>query len=100
MPRMIKWAASYFASLPPVFVDGCLYIWIAILTALTAILGSDDAAKYISPEVLFWMKAVVNMCNAAAIALKMFRSTQYAEHVAEKKSTGNTGFFNNPNTGP
>ena len=91
---MIRWAANYFSSLPPVFVDGSLYVIIAILTALIAVLGSDDAAKYIAAQTLFWMKAVTNCLNAAAIALKMFRSTQFAEHQEEKrKSNGNTQFL-------
>ena len=98
---MFRWTANYLASIPPVFVDGALYVWIGVLTFLATQMSSDDAAKYVPAEGLFWIKTGIGTLSVAAVSLKMFRSSQYAEHVAErKKSNGGTQFFNRPDTGP
>lgn len=87
---MIRYLHSYFSSIPPVFIDGLLYVWIAILTFLTTQIGSDDASKYIEAQTLFWLKTSIGTVSAAVVALKMFRSTSYADHQQEKKRTGDT----------
>lgn len=82
------------------FIDGLLYVTIAVLTVIQASLSSDDAAKYIEAERLFFAKMWIGAGNAAAVAAKMYRSTQFAEHQAEKKKNGNTQFLNRSGTGP
>lgn len=83
---MIRALANYLAGVPPVFLDGLLYALVVIFSFLQAQFGSDDAAKYISPMVLFWIKTIVGTLGAAALAIKLFRSTTFAEHQANKKA--------------
>lgn len=84
---MIRAFQLYFSSLPPVFIDGLLYVLVGAGMAFAAILSGDDAAKHISPQVLFWAKAMTNVANASTISLKMFRSTIFAEHQKAKLET-------------
>lgn len=91
---MLKRTQEYFASIPPVFIDGLLYVWISVLTFISTQFSSDDAAKYISPLALFWLKFLIGSLSAAIISIKMFRSTSFAEHQEEKKKTGQTEFIN------
>lgn len=63
----------------PVVVDGTLYILVAVLAFMSAILSSDDSAKWVEPKTLFWCKFWVGSASAGALALKMFRSTQFAD---------------------
>lgn len=83
---MIRAAANYFASIQPVFLDGLLYCLIALYTGMMNTLSTDEAAKYIAPEYLFWMRALVSWALAIVGAIKMFRSTSFAEHQAGKIS--------------
>lgn len=69
------------ASLSPVFVDGILYVSIAVFAFMQIYLSNDDAYKYVSAVFLFWAKYVIGTLAAAAGALKMFRSTTYSDHV-------------------
>jgi hypothetical protein len=87
---MIRKLAAYFEGVSPVFVDGLLYVLIAIVGATSAVLTSDDAAKYISPTLLFWLKSFFQLFGAGLLAMKMFRSTSFAEHVEKKKRNGDT----------
>lgn len=83
---MIRAAARYFAQIPPVFIDGLLFVLIAWFIFNQSYLGGDEAAKYIEPKMKFWlnwgMGSVASMCGA----LKMFRSSAYADHQHEKKN--------------
>lgn len=98
--KMLRAAANYFASVPAVFTDGLLYVLIAVLAFAQTAMASDDAAKYIPAEMLFWTKMTLGIANAAVVAIKMYRSTQFAEHQAEKKKNGHTQFLNRTDTGP
>lgn len=83
---MIHSLATYFSGLPPVFTDGMLYVLVAIFAFQNSVLSSDDAAKYISPGLLFWMKFTIGSLAAGALALKLFRSTAFADHQQQKKA--------------
>ena len=72
----------YFAGIKPVTIDGALYVLIALFGAALAELTSDDAYKYCSPYVLYYLKFATKLGLAGATALKMFRSTAYSEHLA------------------
>lgn len=86
MSRIIK------ASLSPVFVEGLLYASLAIFLFLQSYFGSDEAAKYVSPVALFWIKAVIGSLASACGAVKMFRSTTYSDHVNKTQiNTSATG---------
>ena len=90
---MIQFISNYFKSVPAVFIDGVLYVAIAFFGAITAALSSDEASKYLSPEVLFWTRTFCSVNGAWILALKMFRSTGYAQHQEDKKRTGDTDFI-------
>lgn len=94
---MIVRFAKYLSQLPPVFVDGFLYVMVQTLTVLSTQFGTDEAAKYIEPTLLFWIKIVIGELAAGFLALKMFRSTTFAEHRASK--TGDTNFLARIQTG-
>jgi hypothetical protein len=83
---MIRAAASYFAAVPTVWIDGTLYVCIALLTFVNGYIGTDEAAKYIAPAALFWGKFAVGSLSASALAVKLFRSTAFADHQAEKSA--------------
>jgi hypothetical protein len=77
--------------LAPVTVDGWIYVLIALFGAIGASLGSDDAAKFITPATLFWMKMFATSGGAGCLALKMYRSTTFAEYKTAKNGTYHTG---------
>lgn len=77
--------------------DAILYTLIAVCGALTAAFGSDDAAKYVTPEHLFWLKTIFGSAGAGMLALKMYRSTAFADWQARKNGNGN-GHVPNGNT--
>lgn len=63
----------------PVHIDGLLYIGIGALTVLIAALQSDKAALAMSPLHLWGAQTVAETINGGLLALKMFRSTSYAD---------------------
>lgn len=91
---MIRALQKYFSSIPPVFIDGFVYVMVQMLTVLSTQFGTDEAAKYVSAAPLFWMKIVIGELAAGFLAVKMYRSTSYADHLEAKK--GNTEFLNKP----
>lgn len=83
---MLRQTANYFASVPPVFIDGILYVCVGIFVYLSTNFGSDEAAKYISPQVLYWLKLGIGACGNIALNIKMYRSTAFADHQKEKEN--------------
>lgn len=71
----------------PVALDGYIYIIIALSAAAVASFGSDDASKYIPLATLWWLKNVFGWLGASSLALKMYRSTTFAEYKAVKNGT-------------
>jgi len=63
-----------------IYIDGALYCFIALFGFAQAYFSSDEAYKYVSPYTLFWAKCIIGMGAAVAGALKMFRSTTFADH--------------------
>ena len=60
-------------------IDGGTYVLIAFFTAISAGIGTDEAAKYISPAVLFWLRLFSFVMGQSILAFKTFRSTSYAQ---------------------
>lgn len=87
---MIQRLFNYFGQVPPVFLDGFLYTLIAVFGALQGHLSLDDAAKWISPQILFWLKGIVVVCLTSVTSIKMYRSTSFAEHRAKKNGDTTT----------
>lgn len=92
---MIRAIHQYFTKIPPIpsaYIDGCLYVAIAWFSAWTAAFSTDEAAKYISDEALFWLRSFCATNSAMLLALKMFRSTSFGDHkkeVEKEKATTN-----------
>lgn len=70
---------------PPVFVDGGLYAMSAVFIFLQTAFGNDEAAKYVHETMLFWMRVFTGAMAQFFLALKMFRSNSYAQHLEGKK---------------
>jgi hypothetical protein len=93
---MIRAIQNYIIKPPPIpacYIDGTLYIAIAFFGSVTAAMGSDEAAKWVAPVVLFWIRSVAGILSACVLALKMFRSTAFSEHLATLKKNGDTQIF-------
>lgn len=73
----------------PVVFDGIVYVLIQCLLVLSTQFGTDEAAKYISPVTLFWLKIGIAEGAAAVLAIKLFRSETYARYKANGGSNGN-----------
>lgn len=67
-------------------LDAIIYISIAVTGYLMTQWGSDEAGKFISLQSLFWLKTGTGCVSAGSLALKMFRSTTYAD--AKAKANG------------
>lgn len=74
-------------SITPTVLDGWTYVLIAFFGAWALSFAQDDAAKYMSPFILWLCKSVCGSISASLLALKMFRSTTYADYKKEKNGT-------------
>lgn len=82
---MIRWMHKYFSGIPPVVTDGFIIVMVQALTFLSVQFATDEAAKFISATTLFWTKVVVGELVSIFLAIKMYRSTAFAQHQDEKK---------------
>jgi hypothetical protein len=87
---MIKSIQKYFSGIPGVFIDGLLYTCISVLAFLMTQFGSDEAAKYLSPQSLWWLTTALGSISIGLSSIKMFRSTSFAQHQEDKKKAGNS----------
>lgn len=76
--KFIQWSIN---GITPTQLDGTLYVLIAVFGAIQTFFSSDDAYKYVNPYILFWIKGASGFALAGVSALKMFRSTAYADQV-------------------
>lgn len=74
--KLIKW---FFGDTTPSTTDCFIYATVALLNGFAAGLGSDEAAKWISGEWLFWLRILSYTGAQTMLAIKMFRSTGYAD---------------------
>jgi len=82
---MLRMFQRYFTTISPVFLDGSLYALIALFTFMQSYFGGDEAAKFISPTFKFWLNGFIGGSATVFAAVKMFRSTAFAEHQETKK---------------
>ena len=68
------------------YFDGWLYAVIAFCGATSAALSTDEAFDLFTHQTLFWAKLASNSIGATALALKMWRSTAYAQIKEESKT--------------
>ncbi len=70
-----------------VHIDFGLYIAIAVCSAFVAMFSSDDAAKYLNPALLWWIKNIFIVLGAGFLSAKMFRSTQFGDDKQKQTET-------------
>lgn len=70
--------------IPPVMIDGALYAALATFIPIHGMLSTDEAAKYVEAETLWWIRLSMAGVLGGLGGLKMFRSTSYSEHLHEK----------------
>lgn len=75
---------KYFSDVPPVFVDGLLYVIVAVCGAYLTAMGSSDAYKYCDAYFIWYSTLFVGLILQGANALRTFRSKSYSEHVDQK----------------
>ena len=80
---------KYLSSISSVFLDGLLYIGIAMMGFCISFFASDDATMFIKPTALFWLKGTFGCGSAGLLALKLYRSTSYAHHLEAKDEKQN-----------
>jgi len=81
--KVINWLT---AGISPIQLDGTLYMLIAAFGSIQTFFTSDEAYKYVDPNWLFWIKCLTGIALAVVGALKMFRSTAYAEHIKSEQT--------------
>jgi hypothetical protein len=81
---MIAFLHKYFSNIPAVFIDGTLYALIAWFTFNQSYLSGDESAKWIEPGTKFWLNWAIGSGATVFAAIKMFRSTAYADHKSDK----------------
>jgi hypothetical protein len=63
--------------------DGYLYATIAVSGSIAASLSTDEAFNLFAGPTLFWGKAIIGSLGAGALAVKMYRSTTFAQIKAD-----------------
>ena len=76
--------------MPSVNIDGAIYASLAAFQFLQIQFASDEAGKYIDLRWLFWIKTAVGCAAAALLAVKLFRSTAFADHISQKAKKEST----------
>lgn len=101
----------YFSTISPIFLDGCIAVLIAMMTAISMNIAQDDASKYLSGQLRWWMIVVIGSLTQGLHALSKFRDQTFSRHLdvvkvredeqkqidredrAEKKKKGDTDFL-------
>lgn len=82
-------AQDYMMAIRPVTIDGLIVTFLGGFIYSQSYLASEEAFKYVEPYLLFWFKYGFGLGAAVLIALKSFRSTEYANHLQQKKDLTN-----------
>lgn len=83
---MINWIIKRYGGLKPVQIDGFLYVLIAVCAFVEETLRSNDVYKYMNPYAVFYGGLIIGTIGAGGLALKMFRSTTYSDHLDATKA--------------
>lgn len=86
---MMRTFQAYLQRKPPLskaYLDGWLYVSLAFFQGTTQAMGSDEAAKWVAPELLFWIRTFAGLIAASLLALKMFLSTSYGDAKAGQET--------------
>lgn len=79
--RVMTWLAG---DITPVQLDGWIYVLIAFFAAIFATFSDDTVYKYCNPTLAYWTEHLSGWAGAALLALKMYRSTAYADHLKKQ----------------
>ncbi len=83
--------------IPPVFIDGTIVVLIAFLTFWETAVSGDEAAKYISAILIFWLKHTIGSLAIVLVTLQSFRSRIFSDHLKKKEQNeNNTQFITKP----
>jgi len=82
---MLKAVQRYFAEVPPVFLDGCIAVNIAVLATMSMYFSTDEAAKFITPAIRFWLLLGVGCSLQGMHALSKFRDGTYGRHMEGRR---------------
>lgn len=76
---------AYFAGIQPVWIDGTLYVLLALFGAVELTFNGDDIYKYwLNVKAIYWIKHSLGWIIAGITAVKMFRDKSYADHLKSK----------------
>jgi hypothetical protein len=70
-----------------IIIDGALYAAVAVFAFLQSQIGGDDAANLFSQIHLWWAKVVIGSFAAGTLAVKLYRSTAFADNQKRKDDT-------------
>jgi len=82
---MLKAVQKYFADIPPVFLDGCIAVNIAVLATMSMYFSTHEAAEFMSPGIRFWLLLVVGCSLQGMHALSKFRDGTYGRHMEGRR---------------
>lgn len=74
---------TWVSRIPAVWIDGTLYVLIAVQVFCLTYLSSDEAAKWIEPETKFWTIFAIALAGVVFGSIKTFRSTSLSDHRAK-----------------
>lgn len=69
-------------------LGAAIYVGIAFFSAMLGFFSTDEAAKYVAPDVLFWCRASCAAIVAGLLQLKGYLSDTYARWVQAKNGNG------------
>jgi hypothetical protein len=64
-----------------------LYFLIAVTSAIAVFLGTDESAKYIEPDILFWARGINGIIAGTALTMKGYTSEGFANWKKKKSET-------------
>lgn len=79
--RFLRWVIG---DITPTQLEGLLYTAIGVSTANLGILTGDEVWKYLNAYAVFYLKWATILFNSLVVALKLFRSTSYADQLKAK----------------
>lgn len=81
MPRI----QNYMAGVKPVIIDGTIAMLVTAFIFSQMFFSDDSAYHYVNIFMLYWLKYGFGLGAAVLMALKNFRSTDYAAHLQNQK---------------